>query len=554
MADKKLSELPLISAINAEDISLLVSDGTDYKFAFTSLLQFIGDNLNIGAKVSVGTVLPSNSTGKNGDLFIKTDTGAFVQKVSGVWTVVYTIPSSTGITNGTILYGVGVPGGATGSDNDTYINTGTGVFYKKASGTWGQVFSMQTGPQGPQGVAGTNGTNGTNGFSVLNGITTPSNSTTGVNGDFYINTSTYTLYGPKTGGAWGDGVSLIGSGLPNGGSTGQVLVKSSNDDLDVDWSNIGVSFENLTGDVSDSVSLSAALSGKADLVSGKVPSGQLPSYVDDVLEFADFASLPGTGEASKIYVTLDDNCEYRWSGSTYIQLVASPGSTDAVPEGSTNKYFTAARVLASLLTGIGFSTATAVVATDSILTAFGKLQAQINSLFGNTVKLTGETQQSVEGILSPQGIVMVSDITAQPGEACVSRLSLGSHENDRPRVVRSFTGSTLEWTAGSNTDSSVWQVGRYTGGVLADYPLNIDKATGKIYKADGKAMLFDPGAGTAGQILTKIDSAEGNMHWVDAPGVADLQDQITAVENEVTNIHTDNITLSIYKNSNYATP
>jgi hypothetical protein len=381
MADKKISELPLTSAINTEDISLLVSDGTDYKFAFTSLLQFIGDNLNIGAKVSVGTVLPSNSTGKNGDLFIKTDTGAFAQKVSGVWTVVYTIPSSTGITNGTILYGIGVPGSAIGNDNDTYINTGIGVFYKKASGTWSQVFSMQTGPQGPQGVAGTNGTNGTNGFNVLNGATTPSNSSTGVNGDFYINTSTYTLYGPKTGGIWGNGISLIGNGIPSGGTTGQVLVKNSNDDLDADWGNLGVSYGNITGDVADSASLSAALNEKADLVSGKVPSGQLPSYVDDILEVADFASLPGTGEAGKIYVTLDDNCEYRWSGSTYIQLVASPGSTDAVPEGSTNKYFTVSRVLSTVLSGISFLTNTAVSATDTILAALGKLQAQLNGLF-----------------------------------------------------------------------------------------------------------------------------------------------------------------------------
>jgi len=115
--------------------------------------------------------------------------------------------------------------------------------------------------------------------------------------------------------------------------------------------------------------------------SGKVAAAQLPSYVDDVLEFANLAALPGTGETGKIYVTLDTNKEYRWSGSTYIQIVASPGTTDAVAEGSTNLYFTAARVVATVLTGIGFSTSTAVLATDTILQAFGKLQAQITALF-----------------------------------------------------------------------------------------------------------------------------------------------------------------------------
>lgn len=68
------------------------------------------------------------------------------------------------------------------------------------------------------------------------------------------------------------------------------------------------------------VGLATTLGLKADLVDGKVPSAQIPGSFDDVLEFADFASLPGTGEASKIYITLDDNRQYRWSGSAYVQL------------------------------------------------------------------------------------------------------------------------------------------------------------------------------------------------------------------------------------------
>ncbi|CAA7387097.1 autotransporter outer membrane beta-barrel domain-containing protein [Chryseobacterium fistulae] len=62
------------------------------------------------------------------------------------------------------------------------------------------------------------------------------------------------------------------------------------------------------------------LSLKADLVGGKVPASQLPSYVDDVLEFADLASFPNPGEEGKIYVALDTNRIYRWSGSAYIEV------------------------------------------------------------------------------------------------------------------------------------------------------------------------------------------------------------------------------------------
>ena len=76
---------------------------------------------------------------------------------------------------------------------------------------------------------------------------------------------------------------------------------------------------------------------------GKVPSNQLPSYVDDVVEFANLASFPASGSQGLIYVDLDTNKTYRWSGSTYIEISASPGSTDSVTEGSTNLYFTNTR-------------------------------------------------------------------------------------------------------------------------------------------------------------------------------------------------------------------
>lgn len=56
---------------------------------------------------------------------------------------------------------------------------------------------------------------------------------------------------------------------------------------------------------------------------GKVPSSQLPSYVDDVLEYNNRAAFPATGEAGKIYVAKDNNKTYRWSGSTYVEISPS---------------------------------------------------------------------------------------------------------------------------------------------------------------------------------------------------------------------------------------
>ena len=71
--------------------------------------------------------------------------------------------------------------------------------------------------------------------------------------------------------------------------------------------------------------------GIAELdANGHVPSSQLPSYVDDVLEYANFAALPVTGEAAKIYITLDDNKTYRWGGTVYVFM------SDDVTLGETN--------------------------------------------------------------------------------------------------------------------------------------------------------------------------------------------------------------------------
>jgi hypothetical protein len=67
-----------------------------------------------------------------------------------------------------------------------------------------------------------------------------------------------------------------------------------------------------------------AVNGVASLdVTGKVLASQLPSYVDDVLEFDDLTFFPLVGEASKIYVDLETNKTYRWSGSVYVEIASS---------------------------------------------------------------------------------------------------------------------------------------------------------------------------------------------------------------------------------------
>ena len=160
----------------------------------------------------------------------------------------------------------------------------------------------------------------------------------------------------------------------------------------------------------DATAVNQVLSTKADLVGGVIPSSQLPSYVDDVLNFPDLASFPVVGEGGKIYIAEDVNKTYRWGGSSYVdsggggvalgetsstayrgdngkiaydhsQSQGNPHNTTTsnISEG-TKLFFTEPRVNQTVLTGLNTSTATPALATDQLLAAIGKLQAQINNI------------------------------------------------------------------------------------------------------------------------------------------------------------------------------
>ena len=160
----------------------------------------------------------------------------------------------------------------------------------------------------------------------------------------------------------------------------------------------------------DAIAVNQVLSTKADLVGGLIPASQLPSYVDDVLNFPDLISFPSLGEDGKIYIAEDVTPPPRWGGSSYVEIggggVAlgetsstayrgdrgkiaydhslSQGNphnttTSDINEG-TKLFFTEDRARQTVLTGLDTSTATPALATDQLLAAIGKLQAQINNI------------------------------------------------------------------------------------------------------------------------------------------------------------------------------
>lgn len=265
------------------------------------------------------------------------------------------------------------------------------------------------GPQGPKGDIGNTGATGPAGTTTWAGLTdkpatiaagvTKADARTAIDAEPIIAAGTVSQYwrGDKT---WRDlgtdvraavltGISFVSGVAVTATDTVLAAIgklqkqhtdhaAATNNPHAVTKAQVGLGSADDTPDVNKPVSgpQQLALDGKADLVAGKVPASQLPGFVDDVEEYANLAALPATGEAGKMYTALDSNKIYRWSGTVYIEISGSPGSTDAVVEGATNLYFTEGRVRSTLLTGLSTAVNAVIAAGDSFLSALGKLQRQ----------------------------------------------------------------------------------------------------------------------------------------------------------------------------------
>ena len=209
---------------------------------------------------------------------------------------------------------------------------------------------------------------------------------------------------------------------------------------------------------------------------GQVPASQLPSFVDDVLEYASKSAFPARGETGKIYVALDTNLTWRWSGSAYVEISKSLAlgetSSTAYP-GDKGKALAAD--LASTKTTVAANTAArhshtnkTVLdkITDAMLAAWnGAIRTmRIGSVSGGATASASITQSGTEAVLNlvlPKGDKGEKGEKGDPGQDGRD----GATGPTGPQGAQGATGPT--GPAGPNLVSKATQVSGFsTGQVL----------------------------------------------------------------------------------------
>lgn len=200
------------------------------------------------------------------------------------------------------------------------------------------------------------------------------------------------------------------------------------------WILIGDTSE-LNSKVQQFINSKGAPNGLASLnESGIIPSAQLPSYVDDVIEVDTFSNLPGTGESGKIYIVQDTNLTYRWSGTDYVEISKSLAlgetSSTAYPgdkgKATTDKLNRIPDKLITDTVGVNQST------TEAVLN-FTTYRQEAQQIGRNTLTITSATT-SQAGLMSSSDKTKLDGLKDQAGITSVInavQTNLETHINNK---------------------------------------------------------------------------------------------------------------------------
>ncbi len=199
------------------------------------------------------------------------------------------------------------------------------------------------------------------------------------------------------------------------------------------------------------------------LLDGKVPSLYLPGSVDDIQVFDSLAQFPNPGESGNIYVALNQGLlhpsnptrEYRWNGAGYTEMVKSPGTTDALVEGTANLYFTAQRAINALSATLAsyITTSAANAALQAASTEDRKRENHSGLQTASTISDFGSAVlAAVEASLAAMGTTLLADLPATPPAGSADRIvSVQRSSTNRRRVVLISDGTAWQFENGVAT-------------------------------------------------------------------------------------------------------
>lgn len=404
-----------------------------------------------------GSGAPTSGIGEATDYYRDTVTNLIYYKDSTTnWVGVPSlIPTPDGVGT-TWLYGNGEPSNSIGEPNDYYRNETNGVVYRKdGSNEWQ--------PKGTLDFIGVYGVQWGNGLGAPTNIAPLNNLPAG---SFYLDVQTSDIYfkndslawvlkGQLGGGGGGGGSVTVVDNLTSTSATDALsanMGRELNQDIVDNYQDLSTQIETINNTLSnygDIVThyayefvtpdaLATELQNKADLVGGFVPASQLPSFVDDILEYADLASFPVTGETGKLYVALDSNLVYRWSGTGY----AATSPSLALGETINTAYRGDRGKVAydhSQSTGNPHGTAIADISgLEAALAAAGSV-----TLNATGTLLTLEADKNYVILVSANTTINCSALTGTVQFINVQQLNRTLTFTASPQTVYDITGSTL---------------------------------------------------------------------------------------------------------------
>lgn len=251
------------------------------------------------------------------------------------------------------------------------------------------------------------------------------------------------------------------------------------------------------GHITAGASLSASDIPSLDaskITSGTIDPARLPSFVDDVLEFANLAGFPTTGEAGKIYIALDTNKSYRWSGSTYVYITS--GAVDSVA-GKTG-VVTLVKADVGLANVDNTSDANKPISTATQ----NALNTKVDTSTNQTIAGVKTFSSTISGSISGNAATATKLATART----INGVSFDGTANivaPTNLTVGTITTTTVPIESSTGTNASIPAATTALAGVMTA----ADKT-----KLDGIAT----GGQTASEILTLLKTVDGSGSGVDA--------------------------------------